>query len=93
MLPCDDDGRHHQVGRALPPAMPPPEVFHHARARGVEHDVLELGKHLLRVKQSLVREGSFGRRGLQGKVTPPTEHLGNHNRKEGDLGPRHTQQI
>ena len=70
-----DDGRNHQIGIALPPAMLPPKAFHHGRTGGVEHDDLELGEHLLRVQQSSVREGCFGWRGPRGKVTPSMEHF------------------
>ena len=54
MLPCDDDGRNHQVGITLPPAMPLPEVFHHGRTGGVKHHDLALGEPLLRVQQPSV---------------------------------------
>ena len=61
--------------------------------RWFEDDHMELGKHLLRLQQTLVGERSFSRRRLQGKLTPPAEHFGNHHRRERDLGPRYAQEI
>ena len=90
MLARGDDGRNHQVGIALPSAMPPTEAFHHSSTGSVEHDDLELGEHLLRVQQPLVCEGCLGRSGLQGNVAPPTEYFSDDHRWQGNFGPRHT---
>jgi hypothetical protein len=43
MLARGYDGRNHQVGIALPLAMPPPEAFHRGRTGGIEHHDVELG--------------------------------------------------
>jgi hypothetical protein len=93
MLARGGDGRNHQVGITLPPAMPALEAFHHRRTGGVKHDDLELGEHLLRVQQPSVRQGCLSRRSFQGKVAPPTEYFSDDHRWQGNLGPRHTLEM
>jgi len=93
MLTREDYGGNHQVGIPLSPAMLLAQTFHHRRAGHVKYDDVELGEHLLCVQQALVREGGFGRRRLQGKLTPPAEHFGDHYGRERDLGPRYPQEI
>ncbi len=93
MLARDDHGGNHQVSIALPPAMLLAQTFHHGRAGDVKHHDVELGEHLLRVSQPLVCKGRLDRRCLQGKVTPPAQHFGNHDGREGDFCPRNMEEI
>jgi hypothetical protein len=93
MLTREDHGGDHQVSVALPPAMPLAQTCDYRRAGHVKHHDVELGEHLLRVQQALVREGGFGWRRLQGKLTPPAEYFGDYHGRKRDLGPRHPQEI
>jgi hypothetical protein len=69
------------------------QMFHHRRAGHIKHHDVELREHLLRVQQVLGREGGFGWGRLQGELTPPAEHFGNHHGRERDFGLRHAQEI
>src|SRR5215467_11351936 len=93
MLARKDHRGNHEVSITSPPAMLLAQTFHQRRAGHVKHDDMELGEHLLGVQQALVGEGGFGRRRLQGRLTPSAEYFGDHHRRERDLGPRHPQQI